>query len=146
MLKRNIQFIITQAIRYPTEFTGRPYSLFILELHPDFSEGFDNRDDIICSCVLIKLNNIGIIANIGDNGLMYEFDKENKAIGRFQNEALHPNQFYELYAKSYTINKVPFKTIIYSGNENKEMHIIYQPRIGNVFTDEIGRASCRERV
>lgn len=139
MLKRNIQFIMTQAIRYPTEFTGRPYSLFIFELHPDFSEGFDYRDDINCSCVLLKLNNIGIIANISDNGLIYEFDKETKTIGRFQNEVLHPIQFYELYAKlfakSYTITKVPLYTIFYSGSDNKEMHIICQPRRGNVFTD-----------
>lgn len=139
MLKRNVQFIMTQAIRYPTEFIGSPFSLFIFELHSDFSVGFDYRDDINCSCVLLKLNNIGIIANISDNGLMYEFDKETKAIGRFQNEILHPIQFYELYAKlfakSYTIKKVPLYTIFYSGSDNKEMHIICQPRRGNIFSD-----------
>lgn len=139
MLKRNIQFIMTQAIRYPTEFAGKPYSLFIFELMPEFSDGYDYRDDIECSCVLMKLNNIGIIANIGDNGLMYEFDKETKAIGRFQSEVLHPIQFYELYArlfaKSYTITKAPFYTIVYSGIDDKEMHIMCQPRRGNVFQD-----------
>ena len=137
MLKRNIQFIMTQAIRYPTEFVGKSYSLFLFELMPEFCDSFDYRDDIIYSCVLIKLNNIGIIANIGDNGLMHEFDKETNGIGRFQQEILHSIQFYKVYvrlfAKSYTITKVPFFTIIYIGVDDKEMHIICRPRTGNGF-------------
>lgn len=137
MLKRKIQFSLVQAIKYPSRFIGKGWSIFIYELDSKHQPLFDYRDDMECSCVMLILNNIGIIANIADNGLIDDFDLEYNGIRRFKNEVLDPIQFYELYARVYakssTIIKNPFYTVAYSGRMNRSMTFIFHSMSGYVF-------------
>lgn len=134
---RTMQYAFLQAIRHKVNFVNKAWSLYVFEIEDLAKSRFDLRDDYSSHCMLLRMGNIGIIANLQDNGTMRNYDSEVEFLVKYENMKLDLPQFYELYAhfltKSSLIRKVPYYTVFTTTPEKKDLGFICHPLNGDVF-------------
>jgi len=122
-----------QSVRAPFNFANfRPWSIFIFEIHVYSDErDFDYYDGIFTLTFSIRLGEIGIIACLGDNGVMEKTFSD--YFSKFKGFRLHPMQFEELVArvvyKSSLVKYQPKYTSFF-GEEGQETVVMAAPLQG----------------
>jgi hypothetical protein len=128
-------FLFLNSIRIKTRF-HRPYpwSLFIFKTqkHPKKEFNFDFKDNPLLLTIAIRMNDIGIVGVLQDNGAVRSLGEQAIGIRDARKLELHPIQFSEVAAKIFyaasLINRVP-KYITMSSVE-KEMEVVALPLQG----------------
>jgi hypothetical protein len=139
-------FAFLQTIRFETHFLNQlPCSILIFKINnPDKQLSYNGQDFINTSNYFLRMNDIGIISHLQDNGLMKEFFIEHRS--HLLDKELHPIQFSELCAefqfKSYLLKKAPFYTIVLPKHENDKMQIISHALYGDALFDEWDQEAC----
>lgn len=116
-----------QSIHLPIQFHGfQPWSIFVVKLHPSIIGHDFNFIDSIFLSVSIQLGNIGIIANLGDNGSIKNRMKEK--INQYVGIPLSEAQFIELVSEmtyhSFLLEKTPARFLIGSREPGEAYDIV----------------------
>lgn len=135
-------FLFLQSIIFETEFIGTPWSVLIFNIDSDKNKNiYDAQDLVLCNCFFMRMNDIGIIANLQDGGYQREFFIEN--MREFLNYKLHYVQFKEICAKihykSALYKKLPYFLCDFSNSEPKKYTIITEQPHGEVFNEWVPR-------
>lgn len=132
-------FTLLQTIRFETEFiNNNPWSILVFKIRDDENPRvYDAQDLILINCYFMRLNDIGIIANLQDGGYQKDFFIEH--MRAFLNLTLHPIQFREMCAKffykSTLYKKTPFFIIKLPNNSTDKMQIVSNGISGIAFKD-----------
>jgi hypothetical protein len=106
--------LFLNSIRIRTHF-HRPYpwSLFLFETqkHPNPMVNFDFKDNPLLLTVAIRMNDVGVVAALQDNGAVRNLGEKALGIQKARKLALHPIQFSEVVARVFyqasLLNRVP---------------------------------------
>lgn len=126
--KFSMLFTFLQSIRFETRFIGRvPWSIFVFKIEkPEVGNDYNGQDFISSNNYFLQMNDIGIISNLQDNGLLKDLFRERWS--DFLEMELHPIQFRELCAeyhyKSLLMNRPPAYAISLPSNIDSQMLII----------------------
>jgi hypothetical protein len=128
-------FLFLNSIRVKTKF-HRPYpwSLFVFktQIHPKKELNFDFKDNPFLLTVAIRMNDVGIVGVLQDNGAVGSLHDKSLGIDDARKLELHPIQFSEVAARIFyaasLINRVPkYMTI---SSPEKEMEVVALPLQG----------------
>lgn len=114
-----------QSLRFSTKFYGmKPWSIFLFKTkkYKNRKKNFDFMDNSSCLTVAIRVNNIGIIACLQDNGTQKRLFSS--YFEKFSKEELNPIQFNELVAKIFyreSLRKFTPKYLISLNNKTLEL-------------------------
>jgi len=138
--ENEMQFAFLQALRHKTTFVSKAWSMFIYEVEDYLESRFDMRDDKLQHCFLLRIGNIGVIANLQDNETMRKYDDQCNLMQKYESKILTLAQFYELYAhfltKSGQIRYIP-SYHIFTGTTNKsQLGFICNPIMGRAFSED----------
>ncbi len=99
LMQYKLHHYFLQSIRFPFIFHSfHPWSIFLVQIYRyDDDRDFDYHDSLFGLTFSIRLNGIGIIVRLQDNGLQ-ELNYANY-FKRFRGHKLHPAQFDELASK-----------------------------------------------
>ena len=135
--KFSTMYSFLKTIRYNTEFEGTPWSILIFNIASEDVFVYAAQDQIMCNCFFMRINDIGIVANLQDGGCLREFFIENN--GRLLDGKLTHIQFREICAqflyKSSLYNKTPFFIYSIPNNTSQKCTILSQQMGGYVFND-----------
>lgn len=138
---RHMQYTFLQTILLDTKYIGNPYSILIFKIDPCGQEKYWAHDNPTLKTFFIRMNDIGIIANLMDNGLNENFFLGNDNMKRLTECTLHPIQFLELCSKfiyKCSLNfKEPLYTVISNESYNNEITIISHPLSGLAYNNWI---------
>ena len=139
LMQHRMQHIFLKSVTDGSKYIDKPYSLLIFKLHIDHSdELYWARDNMFHKTFFMRLNDIGIIANLMDNGYQEDFFMEIPKMSNLIEKELHTIQFAELCAKihykSSLFHRTPFFTMFFE--ENKKIKDIISHTIsGNAFNE-----------
>ncbi|MCL2019174.1 MAG: hypothetical protein FWG70_05370 [Oscillospiraceae bacterium] len=133
--KHEIQFTFLQSIIHDVNYIEEPWSILIFKIESSFTPQYWAYDNPFYKTFFIKMNDIGIIAHLMDNGCQKGLFMEHEEMKEFLYRELHPIQYFELCAKifykSILFNKNPFYTV--SWFEEKLNTIVSHSVSGEVF-------------
>lgn len=99
-LKENqMQYMFMQTILSQATYTGTPYSMLIFRIDPCDVESYWAKDNPYIKTFFIRMNNIGIISHLMDNGFNEGFFLQYPEMEQLIHNTLHPIQFAEICAK-----------------------------------------------
>ena len=112
-----------QSLYIPTRFTpSNPWSIFFFrtKTYAEKRLNFDFRDNTRCLTIAIRMDDVGIIACLQDNGAVRPLI--GKGMDKFKNHTLHPLQFLELaghiFYHASRLNRIPkFVTVRGDGQQ-----------------------------
>jgi len=131
-LYRTIYFFML-SIRVRFTFDIRPFSIFVVQIeHPGDFEAFDYLDSFVFTTMSIRINNVGVICVLQDNGAQEaEFAWLYEKIG---SNPLTPVQFNELHLfhtyASKRFKRKPFYTITKTDGPNPIFNVSSLPLVG----------------
>ncbi len=132
--EKRMQYTFLQTIISDTKYIGTPYSILIFKIDPCNEEEYWAHDNPNFKTFFIRMNDIGIIANLMDNGFNENFFLGIPDMEKFTHYILHPIQFLELCArflyKCSLFFKDPFYIISSNETDNKANTIISQSLSG----------------
>ncbi|GAA4804316.1 hypothetical protein GCM10023231_36720 [Olivibacter ginsenosidimutans] len=109
----NLHLMLQSIIRPMLFEVSAPYSINVFELATD-QNGFSYRDEINTLVFSLRINNIGIVACLQDNGANDKYHEEQ--LTQVSNEQLHPIQFEEIcglyFYSAYLFNRLPEYTVL----------------------------------
>jgi len=137
--QHHMQYMFLKSIIDGAEYIEKPYSLLIFRLRLEEEESrYWAADNPFLKTFFIRMNDIGIIAHLMDNGYQEGFFMEFPDMVELLNKELHPIQFAELCAKllykSSLFNRNPFFTIVFD-KDKKLKNIIAHPLSGDAFDE-----------
>ncbi|HLQ98829.1 MAG TPA: hypothetical protein VK102_00515 [Sphingobacterium sp.] len=95
---RNLNYMLQSLVK-PMEFEHyNPFRIIVRELDVE-KDDFMYRDEVSTLVFSLKMNNIGLIACLQDNGTNAKYHSE--ILEKTENKKLHPIQFEELTARFY---------------------------------------------
>jgi len=137
--EHKMQFLFLQSIIYNSVFFNNPWSILIFKINPEQEEKYWAYENPFSKFFAIRLNDIGVIANLMDNGCLKDSFMQFEHMKELFNNDLHPIQFAELCAKlhykTYLLNKTPYYTIAFHKNYGLQ-HIISHDISGSVVFSE----------
>lgn len=99
-LKENhLQYLFLQTILTKASFTGNPYSMLIFKIDPCDEEEYWAFDNPFLKTFFIRMNNIGIVSHLMDNGFNEAYFLQFPELEQLMHYSLHPIQFAEICAK-----------------------------------------------
>ena len=121
-----------QSLYIPTQFMpSNPWSIFIFRTrtYRERERNFDFRNNTLCLTIAIRMDDVGIIGCLQDNGAVKQL--VGKGMDRFKRHPLHPQRFLELaghvFYHASRLNRVPkFVTV----RANNRQHILALPLAG----------------
>lgn len=133
----NTTYLLLKTVTYDTEFVGEPWSILIFKVKPLMESMYNAHDYTLVNCYFMRMNDIGIIANLQDGGYQKDFFKE--IMGEFLDIELDEIQFSEICAKvlykSSLYKKYPTFLFIGDNQEEKKNVVITNKPTGDVFKD-----------
>ncbi len=134
--KHQMQFIFLRSAILDAEFIYNPWSILLFRLDSRKHEKYWSFNSPFLKCFFIRVDDVGIIANLMDNGIQQEYFMEYEDMRSLLGEILHPLQFAELCAKilykTSLFFRTPYYTIIFD-NEKSPKTIISHPIGGDAF-------------
>lgn len=111
--------LMLQSLYQPIIFEDfTPFSLFLFEVDNE-PETFVYRDEINTLTFSLRVNDIGLIVCLQDNGANRKYHKE--ILSKIEGNKLHPIQFEEFNAKvfysAYLFNRLPEYDVLSAGDE-----------------------------
>lgn len=130
-------YSLLQTVRFDTEFIRNPWSILIFKVKPEVENMYNAHDFIIQNCYFMRMNDIGIVANLQDGGYQKEFFIEH--MEEFLNMELAEIQFSEICAKflykSSLYVKSPYFMFMFPNKEDEKCTIVTNGMNGNVFRE-----------
>lgn len=104
--------LFLRAILTGAAFDGcKPYSLIIFRIYDFENVPFWLFDSPMIHAFFVRMGDIGIIANLMDNGVSEQVFMKDSQMSFLTNQPLHPVQFNEICAKyNYKLHLMPVKT------------------------------------
>lgn len=138
--KHYMQHIFLKTIIDKSEFIHQPWSILIFKIKPSNEQDlYWAHDNPIFKTFFIRMNDIGIISNLMDNGYQEEFYKNFSERRSLLQKEMIPIQFAELCAeffyKTMLFKRDPFFMTVYNIKEQKLKNIISQDISGEAFND-----------
>ena len=137
LMLHRMQHLFLRSVIDDSDYIGKPYSLLIFKLNIENNdELYWARDNIHHKTFFMRLNDVGIIANLMDNGYHEDFFMEMPRMSDLTEKELHLIQFAELCAKIHYKSNLfhiqPIYTMTF--DENKKIkHIISHAISGDAF-------------
>jgi len=94
-----MQYMFLQAILTNAKFNGKPYSMLIFKIDPCDDENYWAHDNPFQKTFFIRMNDIGIITHLMDNGFNEGFFLQYPVMEQLTHKTLHPIQFAEICAR-----------------------------------------------
>lgn len=137
--QHHMQYLFLRSIIDESVYYEKTYSLLIFKLR---SEDNDNcywaGDNPFIKTFCMKMNDIGIMAHLMDNGFQEDFFMEHPDMAELLGKELHPIQFAELCAKflykSSLFYRNPFFILAFN-QQGKLENIMPQPISGDAFKE-----------
>lgn len=137
--QHQMQYLFLKSVVDGSVYIDKPYSLLIFKLRlEDTDSRYWAADNPFLKTFCMRMNDIGIIAHLMDNGYQEDFFMEHPDMAEFLGKELHLIQFAELCAKflykSSLFYRNPF--FILSFNQEKKLeNIMPQPISGDAFRE-----------
>lgn len=124
--KEETLFLFLQAVLTNAKFEGhKPYSLIFFRLHSFEDDPYWASDNPLLRTFFMRMGDIGIIANLMDNGVNEEIFIGDPQMRFLTTQALHPIQFSEICAKfickSYSVAANPSYMFMLDDSGKPEM-------------------------
>lgn len=120
--EHKMQYLFLKSLISNTAFVNNPWSILIFRINPDGVEPYWASDNPFIKTFCIRMNDIGIIAHLMDNGYSKGFFGEHQEMRELLEKTLHPIQFVELCAKfiykTSLFYRDPFYTTVFDENLN----------------------------
>lgn len=145
--KHKMQYLFMSSIIYKTALINNPWSILIFRIDPCGEEKYWAHDNPFTKTFFIRMNDIGVISHLMDNGYNEGYFMEFDSMRELLSRTLHPIQFAELCAqflyKSSLFYRDPFYTTLFDENHNPKTIISY-PLSGDAFNEwnQEGYARC----
>lgn len=97
--EHQMQYMFLQTILTNATYAGKPYSMLVFKIDPCEIENYWAHDNPFKKTFFIRMNDIGIIAHLMDNGYNEEFFLEFPEMKELTDRTLHPLQFVEICAR-----------------------------------------------
>lgn len=125
-LKENqMQYMFLQSILTKATYAGAPYSMLIFKIDPCDIENYWAHDNPFLKTFFIRMNDIGIITHLQDNGYNEGFFLQFPDMAELSQKTLHPIQFAEICAKfQYKCSlfyRDPFYMMVFDDKQKPEM-------------------------
>lgn len=92
--------LFLQAVLTKAKFEGhKPYSIIVFRLHSYEADPYWGSDNTLVRTFFMRMGDIGIIANLMDNGVNEEIFMGDSKMHYLTKQTLHPIQFAEICAK-----------------------------------------------
>ncbi len=118
--EHEMQYLFLKSLISNTTFVNNPWSIIIFKINPDGIEPYWAYDNPYIKTFCIRMNDIGIIAHLMDNGYNKGFFMEQKHMRELLIKTLHPIQFAELSAMFIYISSLfyrdPFNITVFDEN------------------------------
>jgi len=99
-LKENqMQYMFLQTILTNATYSGNPYSMLVFKIDPCNVEDYWAHDNPFLKTFFIRMNDIGIISHLMDNGFNEGYFLQFPELEQLTHKTLHPIQFAEICAK-----------------------------------------------
>lgn len=137
--KHHMQYLFLKSVIDQSDFSDKPWSILIFKIRAENSHNvYWAADNPFIKTFFIKMNDIGIISHLMDNGYQEDFFMEHPNMREFLDKELHPIQFVELCAKvlykSSLFYRNPFFITVFDKNK-KLNNVISQPISGDAFEE-----------
>ena len=96
MKENQMQYMFLQTILTNAAHTNKPYSMLIFKIDPCNIESYWAFDNPFLRTFFIRMNDIGIITHLMDNGYNEEFFLQYPEMEQLLYKPLHPIQFAEI--------------------------------------------------
>lgn len=121
--EHRMQYMFLKSIIDKTTFTDVPFSLLVFKIKTESrNDIYWMSDNPFIKTFFIRMDDIGIIAHLMDNGFQESFFKQTTCMSELLNKELHPIQFAEMCAKvqykSSLFYRNPYYTMIYDNDHN----------------------------
>lgn len=120
--EHKMQYLFLRSLISNTTYVNNPWSILIFKIDPDTEESYWANDNPFIKVFFIRMDDIGIVSHLMDNGYNKGFFLEYQEMRGLLNKTLHPIQFAEICAKfiykSSLFYRNPFYTTIFDGNHN----------------------------
>jgi hypothetical protein len=122
-----------------SNFIFKTCSILVFNIKPYKELGlYWASDELVSSNFFIRMNDIGIVSNLMDNGCLENYFMSIPELKSILNKELHPIQFAEICAKfhykSTLLIRDPLQITNFSLSENKVKEIISQPIYGAAYS------------
>ncbi len=97
--ENRMQYLFLQTILTKASYSGSPYSMLIFRIDPCNIENYWAFDNPFLKTFFIRMNDIGIIAHLMDNGFNEAYFLQFPEMERLMHVSLHPIQFAEICGK-----------------------------------------------
>ena len=125
--EHRMQYMFLQTILSQATYTGRPYSMLIFKIDPCGVESYWSHDNPFLKTFFIRMNNVGIISQLMDNGFNEDFFLQYPKYEELLHKVLHPIQFAEICArflyKCSLFYRNPSYIMMMNGDQKPEMII-----------------------
>lgn len=129
--EHKMQYLFLRSLISKTIFASNPWSILVFKINPDGEEPYWAGDNPFLKTFCIRMDNIGIIAHLMDNGFGKNIFMESPEMKELLRKTLHPIQFAELCAqfvyKSSLFYRDPFYTTFF--NEDGSPHTVISHEI-----------------
>lgn len=120
--EHKMQYLFLKSLISNTTFINNPWSILIFKINPDGVESYWASDNPFIKTFCIRMDDIGVIAHLMDNGYNKGFFLEHQEMSELLEKTLHPIQFAELCAKfiykSSLFYRDPFYTTLFDDKHN----------------------------
>lgn len=120
--EHRMQYLFLKSLISNTTFINNPWSIMIFKIDVDGGETYWAYDNPFTKTFCIRMDDIGIITHLMDNGYTKGFFLAQKEMRELLDKTLHPIQFAELCAKfiykSSLFYREPFYTIVFDNEHN----------------------------
>ncbi len=97
--EHKMQYMFLQTILSNAEYNGNPYSMLVFKIDPCDVENYWAHDNPFMKTFFIRMNDIGIISHLMDNGFNEGCFLQSPELSQLTQKTLHPIQFAEVCAK-----------------------------------------------
>ena len=136
--ERKMQYLFLRSIISNTSYVNNPWSILLFRINPAEAEPYWSYENPFVRIFCIRMNDIGIIAHLMDNGYNQGYFMQFEDMRELLDKTLHPIQFAEisarLYYKASLFYREPWYTTVFNENQNPGI-IISHGISGEAFDD-----------
>ena len=138
LAKHRMQFLFLRSTIQEVDYVHQPWSILVFKINDDDAPAYWAYDNPIIKTFFMRLNDVGIIAHLMDNGCNQEFFLQTPTMAELLQKELHPIQFAEICAKfhykSSLMNRLPFYMSVFDQEHNLQMIIAHE--MGGILFDD----------
>lgn len=146
--KHKMQHLFLKSSILDVNYVNNPWSILIFKIGPDSEQKYWAYDNPYTQTAFIRMNDIGVICHLMDNGANELFFKNNIEMRELLDKTLHPIQFKEICAKflykASLLNCTPLYTII--NNNDDDVSTVISHEMSGILFDEWSQIKYSEAL